>query len=407
MPAVIPVFIGGMALLFGLAIVPWWADMTIALAPPLAADVAPLWAIAIGFIVLGAATIRLRGRRLTALMLPLLLLTGIEAASRIWLLAFCSQESVNESLAYAYGTYPERSAYVGHPFLQFTGRPRGSLSGIGALGTAQFNNRGFVGPDLVLEKPAGVVRLAFIGGSTTATGYHRFVERRLNELGKDSGTRFECLSFAIGFYTSTHSTVNFVLNVLDYEPDYVVFLHGWNDTRANSDPDSFLGDYSHAFKRFEPPTPDDAWLIRGSVVYRYIKRRLSPTPPWAGLASALTRPQRGNAPTKLGRTYLRNVNTIVELANAKSIVPVLVTQASSQNPEIAFAGQAPAIRSLAALLRQAAVEYGDRVVLVDLDKLTTGVHEEFFRDVGHHTREGVKFKGNTVGDAVWAHWSNR
>ncbi len=408
MPAAIPRTVGAMTALLGLLIVPLWAHATIALAPLDDVDHAPLWGMSTILVGLGIAAVRTRSPRLTAVLLPILIVGGIETGTRTWARIFCSDTWIATHVALADRTYPERAAYVGHPFLQFVGRPHRALLGTDVLGTAGLNDLGFVGPNVTLEKPDDVVRIAFLGGSTTATGYFRAAERRLNELAKDTGKRFECVSFAMGYYTSAHSVVNFALNALDYRPDYVVFHHGWNDLRANGHPDDFRGDYSHAFKAFDPPTPPDVWLIRGSLVYRFLAHRLAPKPPWADLGGALHRPhRRGNAQEQLARTYLRNVNTVVELANSNSIVPVLVTQGHSKNPEIAFSSDAPGIAAFSILLRQAAAGYGDRALLVDLDALTTGQHEEFFRDVGHHLPAGVRFKGHTVADAIWAHWSGR
>ncbi|MCA8951402.1 MAG: hypothetical protein KDE27_17980 [Planctomycetes bacterium] len=408
LPRAIAVAFGGAAALFGLLAVPLWAEWTLALAPLDPTDWLPLGLITAVFVGLGLTLWRSRSPRLAALMLPLLMFAGLETAARLWLRFAGSNEARAESVALADRTYPGRAAFVGHPFLQFTGRPDRRLAGADVLGKSRFNNLGFISPDAGPIKPADVVRIAFIGGSTTATGYYWQCQRRLAELGKEakSGRRFECLSFALGFYTSTHSTVNFVLNVRDYAPDYVVFLHGWNDLRALGRADDFRGDYAHAYRPFELPPIRDALLIRGSVIYRYLAARIAPTPRWADLGAATLRPHpAGGAWDRLEATYLRNVDTIVTLAHAAGIVPVLVTQAHSTDPAIGLAADAEGIGRMAARLREAARGYGDGVVFVDLDAETTGIHDEFFKDVGHHNAAGIEFKGQRVAEAIWAHWS--
>lgn len=401
--------LGGATALLGLAVVPLWVQWTVALTPLHADDVVPLWLLAAAATALGVYVMRRRPPRLAALLFPLLLLVGGEVVARLYLRFAASPEALRESIRLAGSTYPDGAAFVAHPFLQFTGRPRRELSGGDVLGESSFNNLGFVGPDVTRDKPAGVVRVAFLGGSTTATGYFRPAEKRLNELAKGSAVRFECINFSIGYYTSMHSTVNFVVNVRDYKPDYVVFLHGWNDLRGAGHPDDYRGDYSHSFKPFALPPIRDALFLRSSVMYRYVQHRIAPTPDWAnlGVATQYQDIRHGDTRALLDATYLRNIGTVVTLAEAGGIVPVLVTQAHSTDPKIAFAQDAEGIAHYAALCRQAAEGYGDRVVFVDLDKMTTGIHNEFFRDVGHHNEEGVRFKGLAVAEAIWARWSKR
>ncbi|MGH3055102.1 MAG: hypothetical protein ACRDL7_09015, partial [Gaiellaceae bacterium] len=152
-------------------------------------------------------------------------------------------------------SYDDLLAYRGHPFLQFTGTPSVALIGNQALGNlTPFNNLGFRGRDFSYEKPAGVIRIAALGGSTTADGYPERVEDLLNAEATSAAQHFEVLNFGVGFWTSAHSLVNFVLNVVDFRPDYVIIHENWNDAVARYAGASFRHDYSHALKVFEPPT---------------------------------------------------------------------------------------------------------------------------------------------------------
>ena len=221
----------------------------------------------------------------------------------------------------------------------------------------------------------------------------------------------EVLNFGMGWYSSTHSVVNFVLNVTDYTPDYVVFHHGWND-RESRDRGAIRGDYLHAFHPFRYPTIHDAWLIRGSVVYRWVKNLLRPKPAYAYLDKAVVRPRPrldGAAFQDLSELapFRRNVRTIVDLALARGMVPVLTTQPHSTDPAIAAAAHATHMDQCNTIVREEAARYGDRILFVDLDRQVTGLHNEFFVDVGHMDEIGIAFKARTIGEVILQHWRAR
>src|SRR4030095_14123746 len=94
-----------------------------------------------------------------------------------------------------------------------------------------FNNFGFVGRDFAYAKPPGVIRIAALGASTTADGYPAMLEEYLNAL---QSNRFEVMNFGQGYWTSAHVLVNFVLNVIDFAPDYIVIHQAANDELARA-----------------------------------------------------------------------------------------------------------------------------------------------------------------------------
>jgi len=97
------------------------------------------------------------------------------------------------------------------------------------------NRHGFIStPELDLEKPAGTVRIAFLGGSSTAcnelpdeeTWPWRTVERLRAAL---PGRRIELLNAALGGFTSFESFGRLWSRVRFFRPDFVVVYHGWNE----------------------------------------------------------------------------------------------------------------------------------------------------------------------------------
>lgn len=120
------------------------------------------------------------------------------------------------------------------------------------------NAAGFRGPEVELEKPEGVVRVAVLGDSFTfGTGlgdedtWPRQLERLCNEL--LDAPRVEVLNFGVEGYNTTHELLVLEGMALAYEPDLVLVCGYVNDP--------FIGSPS------ERPTADDlppavAWIER-------------------------------------------------------------------------------------------------------------------------------------------------
>jgi hypothetical protein len=60
------------------------------------------------------------------------------------------------------------------------------------------------------------------------------MEDYLNAHASAGDGRFEVLNFGLGFYTTAHSLVNYVLNVVDYHPGYLVIHHACPVRRRSS-----------------------------------------------------------------------------------------------------------------------------------------------------------------------------
>ena len=97
---------------------------------------------------------------------------------------------------------------------------------------------GFRGAGLARPKPAGVFRVACLGGSSTyGTGpssneatWPAVLERRLEEA--LPGREVEVLNAGVPTWTTTESLIGLQGRVLPYEPDLVLVYHGMNDASA-------------------------------------------------------------------------------------------------------------------------------------------------------------------------------
>ena len=236
------------------------------------------------------------------------------------------------------------------------------------------------------------------------------MEEYLNDRKDEDSYHFEAMNFGMGWYTSAHSVINFVLNVIDFSPDYVILHDGWNEGFVRNVPASeFRGDYAHALTYFHEPYIVDKYPIRVSVLYRYVKQRLTAEPDWVFLDTAILK--------KIKRTelewknlnelnpYRRNIKTIVDLANLRGIRVVLSTQPHSTDPQVLSKYDGAVHMDQANnIVREVYKEYQDNVLFVDLDVLMTGKMNKVFEDLGHMDVDGTKFQAEQFGKVILEHW---
>ena len=202
--------------------------------------------------------------------------------------------------------------------------------------------------------------------------------------------------------------MNYVLNVVYYEPDYVVVLHGWNDERVlGAAPGVFRTDYSHAYKGFDPPLAPDRWLIRTSLAYRWIANKIAPQPQWTSMMEATTKPypHSGVDVSQYG-PFVNNLRTIMQLAMVRGSVPVLATMPHCTDPKTPFVtNSANNMQTFADLTRKLwESELQGYALLVDLDREITGKHNDWFIDAGHMNKTGIAGRAKLIGDVILQHY---
>ena len=114
----------------------------------------------------------------------------------------------------------------------------------------KINNLGHFGKDFNLKKDK--VRILCLGASTTANNisdgkkdysYPKLLEEYLKKQNK----KVEVFNCGIGGWTSVDIFINFVLNLIQLSPDYVILYHGYNDLHLYL-MDDFKSDYQHGRK---------------------------------------------------------------------------------------------------------------------------------------------------------------
>lgn len=341
-----------------------------------------------------------------------LVLVSAEFSARLFI--NLAQPQLKKEIAkHVLQTFPENLAFVGHPFLQFTGRPSTAPEGQKPLEIAsRYNNFGFSGKDFHFEKAERSIRTVTLGESTTDDGYPAIMEKILNNSNLAGDYSFEVLNFGMGSYTTAHAVVNFFLNVIDFSPDYIVIHHNWNEGKMRKLKKGFRNDYSHVLDSFHEPLIVDKYFIRGSVLYCLVKEKFFSPPHWWFLDMAIQKKGLwlfSSVPDDDSHLYPyeRNLRTIIDFSILRNIRVVLTTQPHSLQPNIRFGSHIPHMTQCNKILRKLGRDYGDKIVFVDLDKLMTGKMEPVFIDVGHMKSDGIQFKARVIGEAILSDFKNR
>lgn len=287
------------------------------------------------------------------------------------------------------------SNYVPHPFLQFTG-PRGPVPG-----TEDDRYLGF--RDITLSerhKPEGVIRIACLGGSTTADGYPEMLANYLaRELPEKN---IQVLNFGMMWWSSVHSTVNYILNVIDYQIDFLVLHDSCNDHHYRGFA-GLRGDCSHAYRLFLIPQTIGETLYRFSLLYRITRIALT----WKFPARFRPRFEMKDIGLHSGKTFNytpeelyiieRNIETVCTIAREQGSTVCLTTMPLSGVKKFSDEHDRvyrPHTTMVNEMIRRKVLEFG--TLLADFDKLMTG-REEFFNDAVHASMKGNRMKAKTVG----------
>ena len=300
-------------------------------------------------------------------------------------------------------------------------------------GPNRHNALGFRGAEVSMPKPPAVYRIACLGGSTTygdgvddwRLTYPALLQDSLRAWGV---SEVEVVNAGVPGYSSYESVINLEFRVLDLHPDLVFFYEAINDVypRLVWPPSAYLGDNSGFLGDkwpFEGPS-----LLERSTLARAIMIKLHLILPQPTLSRALGPPaptsyavrfgeQRKNGTYPSGpfrqvsvRTMLdsnppkyweRNLRTLIAVARANGIRPVLATLAYSAG--FPWLSESPEYREAIAenndVLRQVAREMA--VPVVDLAKVIPG-DPRYFTDGVHFTEDGNGVMAHLIGSFLIA-----
>lgn len=108
------------------------------------------------------------------------------------------------------------------------------------VGPIRIDSLGFRGPEIEMPKPAGRVRVAFLGGSTTFCAEASSQERTWPHLVVEAlraaypETQFDYVNGGCAGYSTAQSLLNLKYRVAPLQPDVIVIYHATNDLTQDS-----------------------------------------------------------------------------------------------------------------------------------------------------------------------------
>jgi lysophospholipase L1-like esterase len=192
-----------------------------------------------------------------------------------------------------------------------------------AYGNIRISSLGFRGPELVVPKPAGTVRLAFLGASTTYCAevsgndmtWPHLVAEALRAA--TNGVEVDYVNGAVPGYTVASSLKNLQHRVRPLSPDVIVIYHATNDLAA----DSYAS--AHAQGLIEDRPDRTSWLGRHSMLWLLVEKNLAIARRQARLDTAATSLQF--QPDGLSAGFRERLTALVRAAGDTGATVALVT----------------------------------------------------------------------------------
>ena len=311
-------------------------------------------------------------------------------------LAVRGYEALRASRSLASGATSNRvSTFAPHPFLAYAGNPE----------YFDHNPQGFRAPrESRYTADPTRFRIACLGGSSTydtrttrEESYPRQLERVLRERGVSN---VDVINAGLGGYSTPNLIGMLALRIAPLEPQIVLFYSGFNDAWNRILYRGFEDDYTHAMRSWDLcPAP----LWRESRLLDRVAEKLgSPSRHNPHIHDVAWVPMSGDAPSNWrassARPFERNLVTLVAIARAHGIRPVLVTQATDfANHPVERDAEvwAEAMREHTAVVDRVAARL--EVDRIDV-RTAMSDHGEYFADVLHMSAEGNRERARIIAD---------
>jgi lysophospholipase L1-like esterase len=286
-------------------------------------------------------------------------------------------------------------------------------------GPAVFNDQGFrEDSEVPQEKPPGEFRLIALGASTTENlpnqanlHYCGEVEKLLSLPGQE----LRCLNAGRSGWSSTHSLIRLQTDLLLFRPDMITVMHNINDVTINFFPHDDRNNYASKFLRppYGPTLTARSLLWESKAIdffrgaARSVRRRLFAdrvVTPAGGHVLSNRRFVEGPVELRFAEVFRNNLVSIVAIAKAHDITPVLMTQPAIFTEEhyaLAYGEKEyngfvryPTLEELRVafdaynrIIEEVALEHD--AGFIDMYSLL-GHDEQYFKDLNHLTSEGVR-----------------
>lgn len=285
---------------------------------------------------------RLRGRILYILFLLVFTAACVEVGTRFYLGTVLQKASTNK---FRFSPYRVYEHVPGFTEKDADGRPRLTINANGYRRTSDVSPR----------KPEGTYRIFLLGGSaahgiSSAKPYpiehvrdEETIDAHLERLLKEAmpDRRVEVINAAVTGYQVFQHTQYLLSELLDMDPDLLIFFDGANDHYSNDPSHRYMLDFRYQFwtPRLQDPSLGSVWdlfafwmakhsaLFRGYVAWKMNRDALA----WNARVDLLTtegsQEERTEAHRDLApRQYLRHVETNLFLARRQGVKAIVCLQ---------------------------------------------------------------------------------
>jgi lysophospholipase L1-like esterase len=215
-----------------------------------------------------------------------------------------------------------------------------------AKGHISINSLGFRGPEIALPKPAGTVRLAFLGASTTWCGEVSSNEHVWPHIVTASvaaafpQAKFDYVNGGVPGYTVASSMKNLLLRVAPLQPDVIVIYEGLNDLSGE------LREVAVRQGVTSDPKPQQlSWPSRYSLLWNLAEKNLLILA--SQRAAARNEGRLAAVPQNVGEQYRNRLTELVRAAQSHAKLVAVVTLSARlrqrQTPEQQLAALSSAL----------------------------------------------------------------
>jgi len=250
------------------------------------------------------------------------------------------------------------------------------------------------------EKKRNTIRIICFGGSTTLNVrnkkgwcYSKLLQERLSK--KYPHLVIEVLNAGGDGFSSAHTLVNFSLRCLELKPDIITIYENINDLSANYYGKEILSDYSNKYLTYDFLAYRHRYGFWGSLLrYSYLARFINSRTSFFRNMANIDMDRRRDF--KKGEEYFRNnLRSIIAIAKANNIYPILATQGAKKSlrKDKGFSAYNEIIKE---------VGRKEGVCVVDIAENFLN-DDKFFLDEVHLEAEGVKQIANGLFDPIDAY----
>jgi len=297
--------------------------------------------------------------------------------------------------------------YRAHPNLNVMLRP----------GAGGANSLGFRGAEIAVPKPAGRIRIACLGGSTTyghalraEKAYPAQLERILRE--RFPGRAIEVINAGVPTHHTLSMLINFQCRVLPLEPDIICVYESAIDMWPIMT-HGFKSDYTHFYRDFPDDRVFDAaagtnWFIKileCSRVYQILRYRFTDFRRRGELAYYMNnygRDEWGVAKevNEEGvKNFERNLRTIAAAAKEHGVAVVLGTFAFRKSI-VPTSAQGECYNRMNAVMREVAEKHG--IPVAEVNAAVADNADNYTNDDIHLSAKGSELQAKAFADAIVA-----